>query len=148
MGLFDWILKRNRSDMRIPWSDKFSVGVTEIDSQHKKLFSLYNNLVDAMYEGETMGKLQETLDKLIEYVVFHFTTEENYMKKYNYPEYEDHKKMHVYLRDKTLDIHRDFSEGKPVLTADVVDFLKKWLTEHVINVDKKLGKFLKKAGAK
>ncbi len=148
MGLFDWILRRNRSDVTIPWSDKYSVGIVEIDAQHRRLFELYNQLVEAMYRGESMNVLQKALDSLIEYVVIHFTTEEQYMQKYGYPEFEEHKRAHTYLRNKTLQIHREFSEGKPVLTAEVIDFLRNWLKEHVMNMDKKYSKHLKKMGAR
>jgi len=148
MGLFDWIYKRHRADITIPWSEKYSVGIVELDAQHRRLFELYNQLIEAMYRGESLKVLQDALNSLIEYVVVHFTTEEQYMQKYAYPEFDKHKKAHIFLRDKTLQIHRNFSEGKPVLTAEVITFLRNWLKDHVMNMDKKYSKHLKKMGAR
>ena len=36
----------------ISWNDKISVGIQEIDEQHKRLVALINNLYDAMVEGK------------------------------------------------------------------------------------------------
>jgi hemerythrin-like metal-binding protein len=127
--------RRKNHTANLYWREEFSVGIIEIDSQHKHLLCLYNNLVDAVYTGQSTRSLGNCLDELLQYVVTHFTTEEQYMKKYGYPHYEIHKKEHDDLREKTYHIHLDFTRGQPVLNIEVLDFLKKWLANHVLISD-------------
>lgn len=148
MGLFDWLLKRKRSDMFIEWNDKYSVKIIEIDAQHKRLFEIFNNLVDAMYKGVGIRELGNALDELLEYSVLHFMTEEGYMEKYRYPELEQHRQAHREFRDRFYRMHKEFHEGKPVLTADVIDYLRDWIKGHVLNVDQRYSAHLIREGAR
>lgn len=143
MGVFDWIFKRKKEELHLGWKKVYSVGILEIDVQHKNLFKLYNDLVDAIYRGEGIKSLQEGLNSLVEYVFMHFNTEEGYMQKYSYPGYEAHKAEHKKLREKVYYIHKDFTEGKPVLTMDVVNFIRDWISDHILVVDMKYKTHLK-----
>lgn len=147
MGLFDWILKRKKLDLFIEWDDKYKVDIIEIDAQHKKLFAIYNNLVEAMFQGVGIKELGNALNELFDYSVVHFMTEEGYMEKYRYSEIENHKAAHKAFRERFYILHKEFSEGKPVLTAEVVEYLRDWLKQHVLNVDQRYATHLKRAGA-
>jgi hemerythrin len=78
----------------IMWTDSFSVKVTEIDTQHKKLIELINKLYDAMKVGKSKDVMGEILNNLISYTATHFKTEEKYFDLYSYPEKEIHKAGH------------------------------------------------------
>ncbi len=147
MGLFDWIFKRKKSELFIEWNDKYKVDIIEIDAQHKRLFGIYNNLVDAMYQGVGVKELGNALNELLEYSVVHFMTEEGYMEKYKYTGLEEHRSAHRAFRERFYHLHKEFTEGKPVLTADVVEYLRDWLKQHVLNMDQKYAPFLKRSGA-
>lgn len=147
MGLFDWIFKRKQSELIIEWNDKYKVNIIEIDAQHEKLFAIYNNLVDAMYKGVGVKELGNALNELLDYTVVHFMTEEGYLEKYRYPELESHRSAHKDFRNRVYILHKEFSEGKPVLTAEVVEYLRDWLKQHVLNVDQQYAPHLKMAGA-
>ncbi len=97
------------------------MGIIEIDAQHRRLFQIYNNLIEAMYQGVGVKELGNALNDLLEYSVVHFMTEENYMEKYRYPELENHRAIHKEFRDRFYKLHKDFHEGKPVITAEVVE---------------------------
>jgi hemerythrin-like metal-binding protein len=141
-SLYDWIFKKKKDDLRLEWDSKYSVGIIEIDAQHKKLFAVYNDFVDVIYREGGTEDLQKSLDALLEYVILHFSAEEGYMQKYAYEGFEAHKAEHKALREKTYYLHKDFSAGKPVLTMDVLLFLKNWISEHVLGVDMKYRDFL------
>ena len=142
MGLFDWIFKKKKVDLKLDWREKYETGIIEIDAQHKNLFGLYNGFVDLIYSGGSLEKLQKGLDGLLEYVVLHFNTEEAYMMKYSFDGFEEHKSEHKALREKTYYLHKDFANGKPVLTMDVLLFLKSWISNHVLVCDMKYKDFL------
>ncbi|HMK61156.1 MAG TPA: bacteriohemerythrin [Dissulfurispiraceae bacterium] len=141
MGFFDWIFRRRKDDMHLGWNGSYSLGILEIDIQHKNLFTLYNELVQTIYAGGDKEKLRRNLDSLLNYVVMHFATEEGYMEKYSYPGYEAHASEHRKLREKTYTIHKDFTDGKPVLTMEVVLFLKNWISDHVLSTDRQYKNF-------
>ncbi len=54
------------------WTDAYSVGVAEIDKQHKKLIDLINALHDAMSKGQAKAVIGKVLGELISYCASHF----------------------------------------------------------------------------
>jgi hemerythrin len=130
----------------IEWSDKFSINILEVDNQHKKLVSMVNELHDAMKTGKGKDIMGNILSGLIQYVGTHFATEERFMSKYNYPEYLAHKAEHVKLSQKAVEIQKEFEKGVPVITVELMNFLKDWLQEHILGSDKKFGIFLNSKG--
>ena len=86
----------------ISWTDEMSVNINEIDEQHKKLIELINNLFNAMLEGKAQDIINKTIDELINYANYHFSTEENYFEKHNYPGFHSHKIQHSFYKDEIL----------------------------------------------
>ena len=121
----------------IQWSEKYSVSNFLIDSQHKRLVSMINQLHESMRDGKGKETLQKILDDLVKYTKEHFLTEETMMKKANYPGYAAHKAEHDKLTEKAVDLQKSYAEGKSPLTMDVLNFLKNWLTNHIEGTDKK-----------
>ena len=125
------------------WTDEFSVGVAEIDLDHKKLLALLNDLHDAVEAGAGHKVLGEVLDGLILYVSYHFAHEEGLFLRANYPGYEKHRRQHVALTDTVKEIHADFQSGTAAtLPAEVLEFLKKWLYTHIMESDRAFGVYL------
>lgn len=130
----------------LEWNDKFSVTIRKFDDQHKKLVGMVNQLHDAMKVGKGREVLGDILRSLTQYTVTHFSDEEQMMKLHNYPGYEEHKKEHnklVLQVRETLEAH---SRGKNIITQDIMEFLKKWLTDHIMDNDRKYGPYLKSKG--
>jgi len=129
----------------IVWEDKYSIGNSEIDEQHKKLLELIN-ILDACINLPDVSKLslyKDTLDKLVDYINFHFSSEEKYMREINYPEYEFHRKAHYTFVKKVMQsVKYDFSEKDKdieIKYRELLVFLKNWLVMHILIVDKKIG---------
>ena len=76
------------------WNDEYSIGIVEIDEQHKKLFELS----EIFNEATEINEIKDILLFLEEYMQFHFNTEESMMRKYNYELIEEHKKLHDDLK--------------------------------------------------
>jgi hemerythrin len=118
------------------WDDKFSVGVAEIDAQHKSLIQMVNEFYNGIKSDDkkALGKL---LTSLIEYTVHHFATEEKYMKKFNYPGAAAHMKEHKLFTEKASDVKKRFESGELVLSVEVTNFVKDWIIKHISGTDKK-----------
>jgi hemerythrin len=130
------------------WTSELSVGITEIDEQHRNLITLLNQLSDAVLAGNNTEGIQKTLTGLIDYTQSHFSTEENLFKKYDYPETIAHTEEHNKFKQKVIEFERDFKMGKMVLFINISKFIKDWLTNHIKGTDKKYGPFLNEKGIK
>lgn len=132
----------------INWNPHYSVGIVEIDNQHKKLIALINQLYAAMRRGNGRDILGPVLSELVDYTVYHFSAEERLFHWHGYPEYDEHKQMHDYLSEKAKQLNREFAEGSPAITRDVMLFLSNWLNVHILEVDRKYGPFLNAKGVR
>ncbi len=121
----------------IKWNDDFSVGVIEIDLQHKGLVHQINKLYDAMLRGEANSILRGIISELVRYTQVHFATEEKYFKKFGYAESEDHIQEHQEFIEVVGKFKEEYEKGSLVLSIDVLKFLKNWLTHHILGSDKK-----------
>ena len=121
----------------IQWDDSLSVNVAAIDLQHKKLVKMINELDDAMRLGKSRGMLGSTVNGLIGYVGVHFSTEEKYFEKFNYPEADQHTREHKAFSAKVDDFAKKFQTGQLGLSIDVMTFLSDWLGTHIKGTDKK-----------
>ncbi|MGE4579801.1 MAG: bacteriohemerythrin [Desulfuromonadales bacterium] len=131
------------------WNDKVSVGIEEIDEQHKQLLDLINRLYDAMISGEK--KLQvakDVLNELMQYTVVHFAVEESLFRIFDYPDYEAHCAHHQELRAQVIDINRKVQSGEKMVTPELLVFLRKWLTNHIMVEDKAYAPILLERGLK
>ena len=68
---------------KLEWEEKYSVGVVEIDNQHKRMFEIINELFEAINNKIIEEKLDKIIAKVVDYKDFHFTTEEKYFKEFN-----------------------------------------------------------------
>lgn len=130
------------------WNNKLSVNVKEVDSQHMKLVDLLNAFHDAMKQGKGKEVMGKTFSALLDYTVYHFSTEEDFMKKYLYPGFATHKRKHEALTKQASDLNDRHLRGEPVLSAETITFLKDWLSNHIMGTDKELGQFLATKGVR
>ncbi len=122
----------------IEWNNNYSVSVGEMDTQHKKLIALINNLHEAMKTGKAKDIMGAILNELIAYTKTHFAEEEAYMQKINFSELAKQKEAHSAFVKKISEAQKGYTEGKTI-SIDLLNFLNKWLIEHIVNMDKKYG---------
>jgi hemerythrin len=128
------------------WNESYSVKIAQIDSQHKKLVDIINNLHDSMKAGKSKEVLGKILNQLIDYTANHFKTEEDLFDKYGYPDKIAHKRQHGDLVDQVLKFKANYESGKSVLSIDLMNFLKEWLIQHMSGSDKKYSSYLNSKG--
>ena len=128
------------------WDDKYLVNIKEIDDQHIKLVELINKLNEAMHEGQGCEMLEVVLKDLVEYTNSHFKKEENLLSSNGYPDFIKHKEKHDELTEQVIDLQKQFEGGRIMITLQVMKFLKDWLSDHILDIDKKYAPFLKGKG--
>jgi hemerythrin len=126
----------------VSWNENLSVGVKEIDDQHKQLINMLNDLFVAMSKGEGKAILKEMVQKLADYTKDHFREEERLMEVYCYNGYEMHKKEHDVFVKKVNDFQKKFNDDH-LSSVEVADFVQGWITNHVMKTDKLYAPFMK-----
>jgi hemerythrin len=109
---------------------------------------IINELHQAMIGGHGKDQLGKILSSLVSYTQAHFKTEENLMESHGYPEYTIHKAEHDRLTRTVLDFQSNFQKNEVGLTIEVMDFLKDWLSKHIMGIDKKYTPFLNSKGVR
>ncbi|MGR3293647.1 MAG: bacteriohemerythrin [Candidatus Scalindua sp.] len=132
----------------IEWKDKYSVGVSIIDEEHKKLIEIINNVIVAKQHNNNQNELLKILNEMVEYANTHFKTEETYMIKFRYPEYQYHKEEHLDFSVKAIAYESRVVNGDVHVATEILEYLKSWLVEHIQRTDKKYTDCFNKNGLK
>ena len=82
------------------------------------------------------------------YTVDHFQHEEKLMAEYQFPGLEEHQRVHQELIDAVQEIKARAASGTEELAQELLKFLRVWVLEHIIEVDKKYGSFLESRGGR
>ncbi len=128
------------------WKKEYSVGIFEIDAEHKIFLKTIKKIHNAFEKHIELDIQKRLLTELYKYADFHFTSEENVMLMCNYPDFEAHLNQHVELMQKLADIV-NFNDISKINEVGLVDFLVKWFKEHTTSTDLKLGKFLQESNS-
>ncbi len=126
------------------WTPDLSVGVEQIDNQHKELISRMNAFFDSM-STDSQAKVMEMLGFLEDYVITHFKAEEALQLRYNYPGYAAHRKLHqAFMADVRQLSENIINGGFTVATRSLVgSTLTNWLMLHIRKEDKAVGAFIR-----
>lgn len=123
---------------RIQWNSQLSVGVEQIDSQHKELIRIANTLLEVIEQKSSRDVVSKVIGKLREYTVYHFNSEEQLMEDVQYPKRTDHYAEHKILKRDVLQYQRTLYEKKSVTVDEVLKFITDWLLTHILNFDREL----------
>ena len=139
------------ADIRIDETllNELNLGISELDDQHQAFFLHMVGLRRALIDGAGgREKLMKTLRFLDSFIEEHFTAEEKYMRRYNYPGILVHKAEHdafakivSEFKKKTSDLDAR-GEVTSFLAVEVTRRLEKWLEDHIRTLDRKMAAFL------
>ena len=124
------------------WGHVLSVEVDEIDEDHRKLLSTFNILNHAVTEGESPDYLAAVLEELVNCTVWHFSHEERLMLKHGYNGIVEHKAAHRELIESAKQLQRKVLQADQSMAEEDIEFLERWLTEHILTDDMRLGAYL------
>ncbi len=127
------------------WSGSLSVGIQEIDNQHKELIRKLNELAEYIQQKKGKDKIGATLRFMRDYSKIHFSTEEEHMAKHRYPGLKRQQTEHEKFKATTEKLIRDLEKEKDmeIFASQVQRFLIDWLILHIKTADLKFGEFLK-----
>ena len=130
--------------MNLEWESHLSVGVDEIDEQHKQLIDKFNEFMLAYQEERGSDEMHQLFSFLDEYVISHFADEELLMQQINYPYYHKHREKHLEFRQKVITLRDRLEKEGP--TQELIPasglLMTSWLIEHMTGMDRAIGKFM------
>ncbi len=136
------------SENLVEWSDELSVGISEIDEQHKYLILLLNKLNEAVTQEKDILLAEDIMHRLSEATKKHFIIEESLMRILEYPGYEAHKAHHRQVIKELQSLRDRMHDGQYPFDEESMKFLKTWLTTHIAEEDKPSTSFCIKRGVK
>ena len=125
----------------VSWSKSYTLGLPDIDGQHKGLFDLINQIWVAIINNSPREATLALIQRLEHYTIAHFTEEEAFMRVMNYQDYDQHKRMHDAFIDRISRERASIENHSGGLTLDLLRFLKTWLVDHILLVDKQYADF-------
>ena len=130
--------------MRIEWDEGYSLGIEELDSQHRELFLRFNELIRACDTGTGADEAQRMLEFLNSYVAAHFAGEEELQCRYGYPDSRRHKEEHdAFVRELTSLEQQIREQGPtPRLVATTNQIVAVWLIDHISHMDAEFARYL------
>lgn len=135
--------------MRIRWSSDLETGVRAIDRQHEELIGMLNELDAAHAGGCPQSVLDDVLQRLGTYVIFHFGTEEALMAglPHNEEHARQHRHEHAGFIDKLAGLRaQGADDGRQTMEA-LIDYLNEWLYQHILKSDRELAALLNRKQA-
>jgi hemerythrin len=128
------------------WDEQFSVGIQSIDNQHQEIFKQLHNLLEAMKQGQASSVTRQIILELERYAAIHFQKEEYFFQRFNYPGAAKHIREHQLFIQKLKEIKPEISSGKITLTIELLNFLKNWIEQHILVVDKEYSECFRENG--
>ena len=137
----------------VTWSDRYNVGISFMDEQHRKIIDIANDLHKGIFalENESAEKskgesFKAGIRAAVDYVKEHLSIEEEMMRSIDYPQYTEHKKAHEEFIRRVLQDAARFEAGDRRVGMQFVYFLRDWLLEHIAVVDKGLALYARSKG--
>lgn len=133
------VMEYRKDIVLIQWTEALSVKVPSMDSDHRVLVDLINQLASAEKIGNRRVA-ESVLDELLNYAIDHFDREERFLQKSGYPlsDLVEHKLQHALFAETIQDIRWQYLRGfRPRINQEVLLFLRDWLSKHILVEDMK-----------
>lgn len=126
------------------WTPGMTVGIANVDAQHRELFVRLNDLVTALRRGAGGAELDRVIGFLEGYVRHHFAEEEELMQAAGYPGCDGHRRLHADFVARLDAVKRRLAAGdgdREALSAELHLHLRDWLVHHIIGADRAFGRY-------
>jgi len=134
---------------KIVWDDrKMSVNIGEIDTQHRALVRLINNVSDTAASGLGSRVFEKQLADFMRYIELHFSDEETFLNLYGYPEATAHRLQHKAFLTQVAALKNEFHSRESDLDKKSLGFIRNWLVHHIVSSDKQYSRFLNDQGVR
>jgi hemerythrin-like metal-binding protein/PAS domain S-box-containing protein len=139
----------------VSWSESYSVGMPQMDAQHKQLIAIINQLADCQRRSinaqtttqtlEAKNAFHQALSEMFDYTQNHFKAEELYLQEIGYPQIQAHECEHATFIEKLAELSISAIDGDLDMYG-VHQYLKNWLFGHILKSDMNYRQFADASG--
>jgi hemerythrin len=122
------------------WKDEYSVGILEVDNQHKLLLRHFSDIVDSIKSNQGWLNTHYAIINLVQMARMHFTFEEALMRLFAYPRLQSHLNEHQYFFAKMDNIEKHSLDKSA--EVEMVKFLSDWLKMHILGNDRDYAEYI------
>jgi len=122
----------------IEWREEFSLGIPEVDHEHRQLIELINSLHADLGTERSVQDIADCLGEIYARIAAHFALEEKVMRARGYDQLADHKADHERLLDDLRDIMDSVWAQQALDDRELSDRLSRWFVDHFRTRDARL----------
>jgi hemerythrin len=126
----------------LEWKDEYSVGIEDVDYEHKELIDIINRLHELLLADDARLTVPIFFDNLIKGVSTHFALEERLMGEHGYAHTSEHKEDHERLIEEIRDVKEAFEQAEEIDSVELAMRLEPWFSRHFATHDIRLHKEL------
>ncbi len=123
----------------IEWTDDMSVGLPELDEDHKLIIEAINQLDASVGDAAQQDVVRRHLMRLRRYAEVHFAREENVLIACAFPVLEVQKKEQQdfvkCIQEATQRFDAKPAESAEIISQELLGFLTDWLRHHILIED-------------
>lgn len=137
--------RKSREELKsnFRWNSDYKVFEEMIDKEHKVLFDIALKALD-YHNTDIKTHIKLTIKELYDYMKTHFEHEELFMKKIEYPNYEEHKKIHQNIIKQINEFIKSLSTiNIQEFERKLIEYIDIWLIGHILYEDRKIIAFQK-----
>jgi hemerythrin len=129
--------------MEASWNSRHDSGIGVIDEQHSELFRMVAELRVLVEARAARARVESLLNELLAASERHFATEEGFMRRFAYPDLDQHMAEHKSMLQSLSELRTTFVESQHAMVMMVPIFLEGWLKHHTSDGDFGFISFLK-----
>ena len=120
------------------WKPEYSLGIESVDSEHRQMIGMINDLHQAMDDNADRQTIEHFLGEIHAAISAHFALEEREMRKHHYSEFAAHKDDHEELLDQIRDLMDVFERDRETGFELLQQRLSAWFEVHFKSFDARL----------
>lgn len=132
----------------IKWKPVYETGIVVLDKEHQGLVQQINALFEAVRDKRGKEVYGDVVARLNTYVLEHFAHEEKLMQEYQFPGFVAHQQEHQNLIAAVQQLTVDHAVKDESAARELLNFLRTWLLEHIVKIDKEYGSFIESRGGR
>ncbi len=118
------------------WSSEYELGISVIDSQHKRIIDYINSTYDVIDRGANVEEISDILLQLVDYTFSHLAFEEALLEEIGYQDFDGHQLAHRTFSKLIDNLCKRAAKGEDI-GAELASFLQNWLITHIMQEDAK-----------
>ncbi|CAA7618874.1 bacteriohemerythrin [Magnetospirillum sp. UT-4] len=126
----------------IEWTTEMSVGAETLDGHHRMIIDCLNRLHPLLDAEGNDAEVKAVVATLEDFVLVHFSEEEQEMKRAGYPDWRAHKELHDRMYDVVFALKSDVERGDTVDGRRLFELIENWLVTHILGEDRKYVPFV------